>query len=200
MCNHVPVCLPGAMDRRREKGARRKGTTGGSEDVTLKCRFSRSYGGSWLWHTWECFIMLSALSWYRLPWLAAVPLVLWMLPKKSKSDGCLWRMVLSIPLWAIRPRFFPTNLFLNGPTVLVGAAPEMLPTARALPGYPAPQGHQQRGVPGTPTCLVHLPKKGNTGLLVQLSRVRAWLVGKAFPKVWEMLLLHPVLLDLYQDW
>lgn len=145
-------------------------------------RFSRSHGGIWLWNTWECFTMLPALSWYRLPWLAVVPLGLWMLPKKSKSHDCLWRMVLSILLGASRPHFLscPTALFLNGPRMRAGAAPGMLP--RALPADPAPQGHQQRGIPGTPICLVHLLKKGNTGLLVWSSRVRACLLGRAFQR------------------
>lgn len=199
MCNHP---LSACLDRRSEKWARRKGTTGGSEDVTLKCGFSRSHGWSWLWHTWKCFTMLPALSWYRLPWLAAVPLVLWMLPKKTKSYDCLWRMNGFIhPLMGKQATlFFLLVSFLNGPRMLVGGAPGMFPTARVLLGDPAPQGHQQRGISGTPICLVHLPKKGNPGLLVRLSRVRAWLVGRAFPKVWEILLLHPALLDLYQDW
>lgn len=122
MCNHPLVCLSGPMDRRSEKGARRKGTTGGSEDVPLTCMDLVGVMEGPDWHTWECFTMLPPPNWYSSPWLAVVPLVLWMLPKKSKSHGCLWTMFSSIPLWASRAHLFfqcPTALFLNGPRMLV---------------------------------------------------------------------------------
>lgn len=66
MCNHPLVCLPGAMDGRNEKGARRKGARWEQGCASEMHRFCRSHRGTWLWHTWECFTMLPALSWYGL--------------------------------------------------------------------------------------------------------------------------------------